>query len=105
MERLIRILIARLVSKGMELTCIPAFIRNLANILAANPTMGREELSTHLHSLGWGDFELDEHTLHLSIAVFESNLENTDTYWPPQAPQLILVREQSEDKDLVLRLG
>lgn len=84
MERLIRILIARLVSKGIELTCIPTFIRNLANTLAANPTMGCEELSTHLHSLGWGDFELDEHTLHLSIAVFESNLGNTDSYWPPR---------------------
>lgn len=79
MERLIKTLIELLVSKGMELTSIPAFIRNLANALASNPSLSLEELNRQIHSLGWDDFELDPYTLHLVLATFESDLSGGST--------------------------
>ena len=78
MERLIKIFIERLARKGMELACIPAFIRNLANSIAENPYMTIRELNDHLQLLGWENTELDEYTLQLIIAIFESE----DEYQP-----------------------
>jgi len=79
MERLIKTLIELLVSKGMELTSIPAFIRNLANTLASDPSLSLEELNRQIHFLGWDDFELDPYTLHLVLATFESDLSAEQT--------------------------
>ena len=39
MEQLIEAMIERLVRKEMELTSIPAFIRDLANSIVANPSI------------------------------------------------------------------
>lgn len=74
MEQLVRVLTERLVNKGMETTSIPAFIRNLANSIAANPYMSLQDLNSHLQLLGWDDLELDDYTFHLIIAIFESDL-------------------------------
>ncbi len=71
MERLIKLLIDRLSSKGMEVTSIPAYIRNFAHTLIAHPSMSLEELNTHLQELGWDDFELDNDTFYLILATFE----------------------------------
>lgn len=57
----------------METTSIPAFMRNLANSIAANPYMSLQDLNSHLKLLGWDDFELDDYTFHLIIAIFESD--------------------------------
>ncbi len=73
MERLIKALIKLLVSKGMELTSIPDFIRNLANTLAADPHLTLEEMNRQIHLLGWHDFDLDFYTLQLILATFESD--------------------------------
>ncbi len=72
MEHLIRILINRLVSKGIDVRCIPSFMRNLVNTIAATPDVDRDELNSRLRSLGWEDFELDDYTLALVSAVWES---------------------------------
>ena len=72
MERIITTLIERLVGKGMEINTIPAYIRDLANILAVNSHLSLEELNDRLRSLGWDDFELDDHTLQLILANFET---------------------------------
>lgn len=72
MERLIKVLIDLLVSKGMELTSIPAFIRNLANALASDPYMTLDELNTQIQLLGWDDFEMDLCTLQIVLATFDS---------------------------------
>ena len=79
MERLIKVLIDLLVSKGMELTSIPAFIRNLGNTLATDPYMTLEELSRHIQLLGWDDFELDLCTLQLVLATFEFDFSPQST--------------------------
>ena len=73
MEQFIRMLMARLVSKGMEVTSIPAYIRNVANSLIAHPTLSLEEFNEHLHLLGWESVELDDYTLQLILAIFESD--------------------------------
>jgi len=74
MEQLIEAMIGRLVRKGVETTSIPAFIRDLGNSITANPSMGLEDLNNHLQLLGWDDFELDDYTFHLIIAIFESDV-------------------------------
>ena len=81
MEELIRILIERLAGKGMEINTIPAFIRDLANIMVANGYSSLQELNRRLKSLGWDDFELDDHTLQLIIAIFEPDLAYKQPHW------------------------
>jgi hypothetical protein len=81
MEKLIRILIERLAGKGMEISTIPTFIRDLANTMVANSYLSLQELKRRLKSLGWDDFELDEHTLQLIIAIFEPDLSYKPPHW------------------------
>jgi len=76
MKSLIRILIERLVNKGMEITSIPAFIRNLATCISNDPDISMQDLNIYLRSLGWEDFELDSYTLNLVMATFESDFKH-----------------------------
>ena len=76
LNRLTEILIQRLEKKGVEQTAIPGFIRNLANIISVTPHMSLREVNRRLHLLGWTDFELDDHTLQLTIASFEAEALN-----------------------------
>lgn len=73
MDCIIRILIERLVVKGMEISAIPAFIRNLANKFAVNAYLSREELNRQLELTGWHDFDLDDRTLKLIMTVLVSD--------------------------------
>ncbi len=73
MKSLVNILVERLGEKGMEVTIIPAYIRDLANILADNSLLSLQELNRKLHVIGWDDLELDEYTLQLIIAVIEQD--------------------------------
>ena len=84
MERLTTILIQRMVRKGMEITTIPTYVRDLVNTLAVNGYLSLQELNGRLQSLGWDDFELDDYTLQLIIATFEPDL----AYKPPQKKPL-----------------
>lgn len=79
-EEIIRTLIERLVSKGMEITSIPPYIRAVAQSIVAHRTLNLEELNKHLQTLGWENSELDEYTLFLIIATLESDF----TYNPDQ---------------------
>lgn len=85
MEGLIRIVIQRMVGKGMEITNIPAYIRDLANTLAVSGYSSLQELNGRLQSLGWDDFELDDYTLQLIIATFEPDLAYKPPHWFDQA--------------------
>lgn len=73
MDLIIRVLIDRLTGKGMELSSIPAFIRNLANTMAVSPRMSLQELNSRLHMLGWSDIELDEYTFQLILTSFNDH--------------------------------
>ena len=56
----------------MAQNTIPGFIRSLANTISGMPDMTLGEVRKRLQSLGWDDFELDDHTLQLVIALFEA---------------------------------
>ena len=73
----IKILIERLVQKGMEITNIPAFIRNLVNYIVSNPSISISDLNKRLHLLGWDDIELDDYTFQLILAIFEQDVDHT----------------------------
>ena len=94
MEELIRILIRRLVVKGMEVSTIPAYIRDVANTMVANGYSSLQELNRRVQSLGWDDFELDDYTLQLIIAIFERGLAYKPPHWfdrtfnPPRLSKL-----------------
>jgi hypothetical protein len=75
MKPLIRKLTDRLVEKGMGVTSIPAFIRNVSNILAAHPAASLDELNKCLELVGWGDFRVDDYILQMIIAAFECGID------------------------------
>lgn len=75
MDEIIRVLIKRLVNKGMEITAIPAYMRDIANTIAATGTVIPGVLNRRLEMLGWNDIDLDEYTLELVTAVFEDDVE------------------------------
>jgi hypothetical protein len=73
MKQLIKIVIKRLVEKGMDINLISSFIRDVANI---NPSTDYDltELNRRLSTLGWYDLELDYHTFQLIDAIIENEL-------------------------------
>jgi len=81
MKQLIKLLIDHLASKGMEVTSIPAYIRNFAHTLVAHPSMNLQELNSHLRLLGWDDFKLDNDTFYLMLATFEPDLAFESVNW------------------------
>ena len=84
MEQLIRILIERLTGKGMEVTAIPAYLRNFAQTVLAYPHITLSELNHQLQFLGWDDFELDNDTFYLILAIFEPDLASKPSAWSYQ---------------------
>jgi hypothetical protein len=84
MEQLIRILIERLTEKGMEVTTIPAYLRNFAHTVLAHPHITLNDLNDQLHFLGWDDFELDNDTFYLILAVFEPDPASRPIPWSDQ---------------------
>ena len=71
MDNVIRVMIDRLVEKGLEIDTIPAFIRDVANVFGSNPHLDLQELNSRLKLLGWFGFDLDDHTLQLILLNFE----------------------------------
>ena len=67
---MMRTVIDRLVRKGMDITSIPNYIRDLAYIISFNNLSSLQGLNRRLQLLGWDDFELDEYTLQLILAAF-----------------------------------
>ena len=61
----------------MEITNIPAFIRNLVNYIVSNPSISISDLNKRLHLLGWDDIELDDYTFQLILAIFEQDVVHT----------------------------
>ena len=100
MEGLMKILIRRLVGKGMEISTIPAFTRDLANTMVANSYSSLQELNGRLKSLGWNDFELDDYTLQLIIATFEPGLAYKPPHWFDQVFDPKRLSELAEEKAL-----
>lgn len=68
---IVRVLIDRLVGRGMAINTIPAYVRDLGRTISVKPPPTLEDLNRRLQLLGWDDFELDDHTLQLIIANFD----------------------------------
>jgi len=81
MEVLIRVLVRRLVGKGMEISTIPGYVRDLANTMVANGYSSLQELNKKMQSLGWDDFELDNYTFQLIVVIFEPDLAYKPPHW------------------------
>ena len=101
MKQLIEAMIERLVEKETELTSIPAFIRDLATSIAANPSMDLEYLNSHLHLLGWGNFEVDDYTLQLIIASLEVDPAYKSAYWFGRTNYKIDLHKLADEKEKV----
>ncbi|UCG66381.1 MAG: hypothetical protein JSW12_04970 [Deltaproteobacteria bacterium] len=113
MEQLIRILIERLTRKGIEVTSIPAYIRNFANTIVTHPSISLEELNDHLQLLGWDEFALDNDIFYLMLATLEPDLAYDPDYWvnrsynsnglPQRAAKKELGSSFEKDKDKLLQ--
>ena len=73
MARLNDILIHRLEKKGVAYKLIPALIRNITTAIEEGKNVTFNEVNDRLQLLGWGDFELDDHTLQLILANSEAD--------------------------------
>lgn len=71
MEKLKEIVIKRLKEKGVDAATVPSFIRDVANISLSTDS-DLNELNRRLQSLGWDEFELDDHTFQLIEAIIEN---------------------------------
>jgi hypothetical protein len=72
MVRINPTLMRRLEKKGFGADAIPGFIRNVANNISQNRSIGLLEINRKLQFLGWESIELDYHTLQLIIARLEA---------------------------------
>jgi hypothetical protein len=68
MDYLIQLLIEQLAADGIELTSIPAFVRDVSRILVTNPPRNLEALNDRLYLSGWEGIDLDSFTVQLILA-------------------------------------
>jgi len=73
MDHILRILADRLVDKGIAPNVIPAYIRDFLNTISMNANLCLFEVKRGMERLGWDEVELDNHTLQLITAVFETH--------------------------------
>lgn len=62
----------RLQDKGLDPIEITLFIKDAARIFTDDSRMGLREMNRRLHTLGWNNIDLDDHTLQLILAHFEA---------------------------------
>ncbi len=74
MDYLIQLLIEQLVAEGIELTSVPAFVRDVSRIVATAPPRNLDALNDQLHLLGWEGIDLDGFTLQLIMANLDPDL-------------------------------
>lgn len=73
MDHITRILVDRLLGKGIAPGSIPAYVRDLFNTISTNTNLALSDVNRGMARLGWDEFELDDHTLQLITAVFETD--------------------------------
>jgi hypothetical protein len=71
----------RLKVKGLEGAVLTGYLRDLANILAAQSLAPVRELNSRLRLLGWDDLELDDYTLELVKAVLDPKSDYVAPHW------------------------
>jgi len=68
-----KILNERLEKKGVDQELIPGLLKNILAALRDRPDITHEEVSEKLRYIGWNGFDLDENTLQIIIADYESS--------------------------------
>lgn len=97
MDDITKVIQKRFTDKGSEISTIPAYIRDLSNIISVRHEMNIQDINIQLRFLGWDDFELDYHTLQLIIAFIESNDSHTENggwaavFEPPGKTEINLI--------------
>lgn len=94
MDYLIRLLIEQLVSKGVKLGSISAFIRDVAATIASNPHTDLSKLNRRLQMEGWNNVELDDFTLQLIAVNFEPDLTHESGHWSEATENLTRLQEK-----------
>lgn len=72
MVRVNEVLINRLKDKGLALAEITLFIRDVTRIFTEDSYTGLRKTNRRLHVMGWDTIDLDDHTLQLIMASFET---------------------------------
>ena len=67
-----KIIVKRLEEDGIDPDKIPACIETIVNILFLYPVLNCRKLNARMQSLGWHNFEMDEHTFKLIKLIAEA---------------------------------
>ena len=59
--------------KGVEITAIPTFLRNLSYAISLEPSMDLSELNSRMDHLGWHGIDLDYNTVRLVVENIETH--------------------------------
>ena len=65
MDQIIEILVERLEGKGINAAKIPSCVETIMNVNFLYPIPNHRELNRRMQSLGWSNFEIDDHTFKL----------------------------------------
>ena len=66
-----KVLMKQLEKKGIELSIIPRFIKDIANSYLENPTTSLIQLNNYLERLRWNSIPIDYRTYELVKAYFD----------------------------------
>ena len=72
MSQIKKVLIQKLVKKGLSQNMIPGFLRSLFNYFSADPQMDLLQINQKLQYIGWEEIQLDYHTFQLAKSCFET---------------------------------
>ncbi len=65
MDQIIKIIVGRLEERGIDPVKIPSCIETIVNSIFLDPVLNCRGLKIRMQSLGWHNFEIDEHTFNL----------------------------------------
>lgn len=73
MDQIVNIIVGRLNESGMDLDKIPSCLETMVNIFFFHPVLNCRELNQSMQSLGWHNFEMDNHTFKLVKLVYNNS--------------------------------
>jgi len=65
LDHILRIVVGRLKEKDIEPGKIPSCLETILYNILLRPAITYQELNRKMQSIGWQNFEIDEHTLNL----------------------------------------
>jgi len=65
LDQIIKIIVGRLEELGIDPVKIPSCIETIVNIIFLDPVLDCRGLKIRMQTIGWPNFEIDEHTFNL----------------------------------------